>query len=57
MNSITINGVNKALEASEWCKSQGFNWELDLMLFSDNPAYTFKFSDSTTASLFALRWL
>lgn len=57
MNSITINGVNKALEASEWCKSQGFNWELDLMLFSDNPAYTFKFSDSSAASLFALRWL
>ena len=57
MKSITIDGVEKALEACAWCKAEGITWEMDLQPFTDNPAYTFKFFNSLDASIFALRWI
>lgn len=57
MNSIIINGANRALAAGAWCRRQfGTNWELDLPAFGDNPSYTFKFKNPLDASFFALKW-
>ena len=56
MNSITIDGVETALEAASWCKQQNFKWSIELPLLNDVANYTFKFERSIDASLFALRW-
>lgn len=59
MNSITINGADKAIKAGGWCKQQfGTNgWEIDFKsMLGKNPSYTFKFNDSSDATLFALKW-
>jgi hypothetical protein len=59
MNSITINGADKALEAGGWCRQQfGIGgWTIDLYsMLGDNPTYRFDFTRSTDATLFALKW-
>lgn len=59
MNSITINGADKALEAGGWCRQQfGIKgWTIDLnSMLGNNPTYRFDFNSPADATLFALKW-
>ena len=57
MNSITIEGAERAMSAGEWCnKHIGSKWEIGMQPFATVPKYVFKFKNSIDASFFALRW-
>lgn len=59
MTSITVNGAMQALEAGAWCRQQfGIGgWVIDINnMLGDNPTYRFNFTESTDATLFALKW-
>lgn len=58
MNSITIDGADKALKAAAWCNQQfGKTWNIDLTsMLSQQPVYKFSFTDPHNATIFALRW-
>ena len=58
-NTITVNGANRATLAAGWCQRnlQESDWDIEFSTAMFSEEYRFKFNDSSTASIFALRWL
>ena len=60
MQKVIIEGSDRAMLAASWAETNVSSiWELDLPTsspFAQKPSYTFKFSDSKAATIFALRW-
>ena len=59
MNNITINGVDRAMSAGEWCNKEfgTAGWDLNFdHILHGKPEYEFIFTEPTHAMLFALKW-
>jgi hypothetical protein len=59
MNNITINGVDRAMSAGEWCNEEfgTSGWDLNFdHILHGKPEYEFIFTEPKHAMLFALKW-
>ena len=57
MNTIIIEGPNKALEAGAWVNVHiRGNWNVDIADGPFSSTYVFSFEDAEDATHFALRW-
>jgi hypothetical protein len=58
MNTITVEGVDRAIDAGMWLNEQQIEFELTGtgLVSSSTPKYHFKFDDPKDASHFALIW-
>ena len=58
MNTITVEGADRALDAGAWLNEQNINYKLTGtgVVSSDRPRYHFVFVNATDATHFALRW-
>jgi hypothetical protein len=57
MTTITVEGVDRAIDAGAWLEEQCIKYELfGIGLLSSDPKYQFKFASAQDATHFALRW-
>ena len=59
MNTIIIDGVDRAYAAAQWAREQfKNNWEIKAMESSPfDSRYAFSFPNAKNATVFALKWI